>query len=145
MSTKSVITDLVQTLEDGRKGFADAAKKLADDGNQQLATTFERFATQRQELSTELRRVAAQQGISLDESGSIAGSLHRGWIGLKDALTGDSAESIVSAAKSGEDHAVSEYDKALDDDDLPADVRTTVSDQRTTIRSTRDSLESMTS
>lgn len=145
MSTKSVITDLVQTLEDGRKGFQDAARKLADDGNQQVASRFEELAAQRSGFSDELRTFATQNGIDIDEGGSIAGSLHRSWVGLKDALTGSDADAIVSAAESGEKHAVKEYDKALEQDDLPTALRSTVSRQQDSIRSTHSTLQSMSS
>lgn len=138
MSTESTIKDLVQTLEDGRKGFADAADKLATDGNAQLAGEFQQFAEQRQRFSAELRTVATANGVVLEEDGSIAGAVHRGWIALKDALTGDDATAIAAAAKSGEDHAVSEYEKALDGDSLPSDVSTLVKRQAEEIRTVRD-------
>ena len=137
MSTESTIQDLVQTLEDGRKGFADAADKLADDGNTQLADEFRQFAEQRQRFSSELRTVATGAGVTIDEDGSIAGALHRGWISLKDALTGDDAQAIAAAAKSGEEHAVSEYEKALDGE-LPGEVATLVKRQAEEIRTVRD-------
>lgn len=143
MSTKSVIKDLVQTLEDGRKGFSDAADKLAEDGNAALASRFQAFAEQRQRFSAELRTAANKMGVQLDEDGSIAGALHRGWIGLKDALTGDDADSIVSAAETGENHAVEEYEKALEDDDLPADIAPTVRRQADEIRSVRDEVSTL--
>ncbi len=144
MSTESTIKDLVQTLEDGRKGFADAAAKLADDGNTQLATEFTQFAEQRQRFSSELRTVAASAGVEFDEDGSVAGALHRGWIALKDALTGDDPDAIVNAAETGEEHAVSEYEKALDRGELPSDVAMLVKRQAEEIRTVRDRLAALT-
>ena len=139
----NTIKDLVQTLEDGRKGFSDAADKLADDGNAALASRFQSFAEQRQRFSAELRTAATEAGEPLDEDGSIAGALHRGWISLKDALTGDDADSIVAAAETGENHAVKEYEKALEDDDLPPAVRGVVQRQANEIRSVRDEVASI--
>lgn len=143
MSNHSTIKDLVQTLEDGRKGYADAADSLADDGNAQLAEQFREYAQQRAQFADELRTAATKTGESIDEDGSIAGALHRGWISMKDALTGDSAEAVVKAAESGEEHAVSEYDKALEDDDLEADVRTLVKRQRDQIHAARQRLQEL--
>lgn len=145
MSTESTIKDLVQTLEDGRKGFADAAKKLADDGNTELAAEFHRFAQQRQQFSAELRTAAHTHGIQFDEEGSIAGALHRGWIALKDAMTGDDPAAIVNAALTGEDHAVSEYDEALGGGSLPSDVSTLVKRQAEEIRTVRDRVATLAS
>ena len=40
MSNDAAVTkDLIQTLEDGREGFATGAEKLAADGETDLATT----------------------------------------------------------------------------------------------------------
>ena len=143
MSNHSVIKDLVQTLEDGRKGFGDAADSLADDGNTQLADQFRGYAQQRAKFADELRTAATEAGESIDEDGSIAGALHRGWISMKDALTGDSAEAVVKAAESGEEHAVKEYDKALEDDDLDASVRTLVERQRDEIRTAHQRVQEL--
>lgn len=139
----NVIKDLVQTLEDGRKGFSDAADKLADDGNAALARRFREYAEQRQRFSAELRSAAIDAGLDVHEEGSVAGALHRGWIGLKDALTGSDADVIVNAAQTGEDHAVEEYEKALDDGDLPAGMAETVRRQAEEIRSVRDEVAAM--
>lgn len=145
MSTNAVIKDLVQTLEDGRKGFTDAAGRLADDGRADLARRFEQFAEQRERFSAELRAACADAGVSIEEDGSIGGALHRGWIGLKDALTGDDAEAVVTAAETGEEHAVKEYDKALEDDDLPETLAETVRRQAAEIRSARDEVAALSS
>ncbi len=139
------MTDLVQTLEDGRKGFADSSDKLAQDGNASVAGTFASLADQRARFSAELRTAAQRSGLSIEPSGSLAGAMHRGWIGLKDAMTGDDADAIVNAALSGEDHAVTEFEKALEGGDLPTDVETTVRTQLATIKTTKSQLESLTS
>ncbi len=117
MSTDAKVTkDLMQTLEDGRKGFADAADKLADTDRADLAPRFREFSEQRASMYAELDRLAAAYGDDLDEDGSAAAALHRGWMSLKDALTGSSADGVLDAAEQGEDHAVSDYRDALDKD-----------------------------
>jgi uncharacterized protein (TIGR02284 family) len=52
----------------------------------------------------------------VDESGSAAAVLHRGWILLKDALTGDDGGGVLGAVATGENHEVSEFEKALQQD-----------------------------
>lgn len=138
-----VIKDLVQTLEDGRKGFADAADKLADDGRANLAETFRGYSRQRAEFAQQLRAAAAEARSDFDEDGSIAGALHRGWISLKDALTGDDVDAIINAAITGEEHAVDEFEDALADDDLPTTLSSTVSRQAENIRQVRDRLRQL--
>jgi uncharacterized protein (TIGR02284 family) len=130
MSTSTdekVTTDLIQTLKDGQKGFADAAERLAESDRADLAPTFAELSAQRAEFARELETMAAAYGDDIDESGSIAGAIHRGWIGLKDAVTGSSAGAIIDAAVTGEEHAVAEFEKALEEkisDGLRAKVQT---------------------
>jgi len=120
MSTDAKVTkNLMQTVEDGRNGFADAADKLADTDRPDLAPRFRDFSEQRSAMYSELENLAAKYGDDLDEDGTVAAALHRGWMSLKDVLAGESADGVLDAAAQGEDHAVSEYRKALDEELSP--------------------------
>lgn len=134
----SVIEDLVETLEDGRKGFSEAAEKLSEDGHTQLAEQMREFSDQRARFSNELREMARSAGAELDEEGSAAGALHRGWMDLKAALTGDDPHAILAAAEAGEDHAVGEYEDALEDDGLSGEFRDLVVRQADEVRRAHD-------
>lgn len=109
----AVTKDLVETLEDGKEGFAKGAEKLESSGNTREAAVFTQLSEQRNAFSAELRKLAQANGENVDESGSLAGKLHRGWMTLKDALAGSEPDGVLEAAEQGEDHAVDEYDKAL--------------------------------
>ncbi len=134
----NVIEDLVETLEDGRKGFSDAAEKLREGGHTQLAEQMMEFSDQRARFSNELREMARSAGAELDEEGSAAGALHRGWMDLKAALTGDDAHAILAAAETGEDHAVGEYDDALQEDGLSGQLRELIARQADEVRRAHD-------
>lgn len=134
----SVIEDLVETLEDGKKGFREAAEKLREDGHSQLAEQMTEFSDQRARFSNELRELARSAGAELDEEGSAAGALHRGWMDLKAALTGDDPHAILAAAEAGEDHAVGEYDDALEGEGLSGQLRDLVAKQAVEVRQTHD-------
>ena len=123
-----VLEDLLETLEDGKKGFTQTAEKLTEANRDDLAGRMREFADQRSSFGAEIRTLASQLGIELDESGSMAGALHRGWISLKDALASDEPAAVLAAAETGEDHAKDEFTKALDED-LPGDVRTLIARQ----------------
>lgn len=112
-SDVSVTKDLVETLEDGKEGFAKGAEKLESSDNTREAGVFRRLSEQRTAFSAELRKLAQVNGEDVEESGSLAGKLHRGWMSLKDALAGSDPDGVLEAAEQGEDHAVGEYDKAL--------------------------------
>lgn len=134
MSTDTdILTDLVETLEDGRKGFSQAADKMGDDGHTNLASTFTELSQQRSQFASELRRLSGDDD-TYEEDGSAAAALHRGWMSMKDALTGTDPEGVIGAAETGEEHAVQEYKKALDNDDLSGQARTVVERQYADIR-----------
>jgi uncharacterized protein (TIGR02284 family) len=116
---KQVAKELVETLKDGERGFASAAEKLRDGDHSEWATTLQRLSDQRGGFLREIVAMGHDYGEDVDESGTVAGRLHRGWISLKDALTGDNPGAVLKAALTGEDHAVSEYEKALQQDLSP--------------------------
>src|SRR5690606_27428727 len=98
-TTAAVLEDLIETLEDGRKGFEQAAERIENSDEPSIAIDLRRFSQERAEFSVELREVATRYGFEIDEEGSMAGSLHRGWLSLKDALTGDDPKAVLEAAE----------------------------------------------
>lgn len=139
---KSVAKELVETLKDGEKGFASAAEHLKDGDHRDRAATLQRLSEQRAGFQREIVALGEDYGDDVDESGTLAASLHRGWISLKDALSGDDADGILKAALTGEDHAVSEYEKALQQD-LSAGFREVVSRQHNAVLAARDEVKAL--
>src|SRR4051794_4712053 len=139
-----VSKDLVETLRDGEEGFAKAAEKLADSDSPEIAVTFRRFSQQRAQFATELEELAKDYGDDVEESGSATGAVHRGWISVKDALTGSSPDAVLKAAQTGEDHAVSEYEKARDAA-LSDGLRTVVDRQYRDVVAARDEVATLAS
>lgn len=137
-----VLEDLIQTLEDGKKGFSEAAEKLSANGRADLAARMREYSEQREAFSNELRSVAAQEGLTIEEEGSVAGALHRGWMSLKEALTSDEAGAILSAAENGEDHAKAEYADALDEE-LPEGVRSVIARQASAVLAAHDEVRAL--
>ena len=139
---EKVAKDLVETLKDGERGFAAAAEKLRDSDRAEWATTLQRLSEQRAGFHREIVEMGHQYGDDVDESGSVAATLHRGWISLKDALTGDDAGSVLGAAVTGEDHAVTEYEKA-EKADLSDGFRAVVSRQHAAIVAARNEVKAL--
>ncbi len=143
MSTDAAVTkDLIQTLEDGKEGFAKGAEKLADSDRPELATAFRQNSQQRERFATDLQEMAKGYGDQIDDSGTVAGTLHRGWMSLKDALTGSGPDGVLDAAEQGEDHALKEYDKALKADISP-ELRTVVERQRADVQAAHDQVKAL--
>ena len=143
MSNDATVTkDLIETLEDGKEGFAKGAEKLAASNSPEFAATFRRFSDQRASFSSELRGLAQSHGDDIDEGGSLAGTLHRGWMSLKDALAGSDPDGVLDAAEQGEDHAVDEYHKALQEDISP-ELRVVVERQFTLVKAAHDEVRAL--
>jgi len=134
--------ELVETLKDGEKGFADAAEKLRDSEHSEWATVLHRLSEQRAGFHREIVALGEGYGDDVDKGGSIAATMHRGWTSLKDSLTGDDAEAVLKSAATGEDHAVKEYDDALKQD-LSAGFREVVQRQQAAVVAARDEIKAL--
>lgn len=140
--TDAVLRDLMQILVDGEKGFGKAADALAEDGHTELASRMKDFAEQRQRLSMELQEAASEYATISDVAGTTTGGLHRAWMGLADALTGDDPHAVLAAAERGEDRAKTAYDKVLNED-LPEDLKEIISRQATEVISAHDEVRDL--
>ncbi len=142
--TKSRIKDLVETLEDGANGFRQVSEKLAGEGHADISGRMNSFGEQRERFAAELRDYSKSTlGEEIEERGSVAGALHRGWIALADALTGDDPHAVLAAAEAGEDHAVSEYEDALDDESLSGELLDMITRQAGEVRSAHNEVRSL--
>ena len=135
---ETTVKELIKTLEDGRDGFAKAAERLETDSAGDVARRFREFSEQRGAMADELRRCARLEGYEIPQGGTVAGAVHRGWIAVKDMLTGDDASAVISAAEQGEDHAKSKFRDALSDQSLSPEVRAVVQEQATQVNTAHD-------
>lgn len=143
MSTDRRVTkDLIKTLEDGKEGFARAADKLAESDRPDLSTKMRAFSDQRARFAAELEQIAATYGDDVDEDGSMAGAIHRGWMAVKDAIAGSDPQGVLDAAEQGEDHAVSEYRDALDADISPS-LRVVIERQYAEVQQAHDQVKAL--
>ncbi len=113
---ETVAKDLVQTLKDGQEGYRTAAERLSGDEHDAWAQTMAKLAQQRAGFADEIVQLGHEYGDDVDRGGSAVAAVHRGWLSLKDAVTGDDPQGVLGAAVTGEDHSVSEYEKALEAD-----------------------------
>jgi uncharacterized protein (TIGR02284 family) len=128
----SVIEDLIEINNDGNHGYKTAAENIE---NPEYRSLFQSFAQQRAQFAAELEREAHQMGRDPDAGESISGSLHRGWINIKSAVTGGSSDAILGECETGDKAAVETYEKALADNDvrLPSNVENLVRNQHQAI------------
>jgi uncharacterized protein (TIGR02284 family) len=131
----STLNNLIETCKDGQEGFRNAAENVKDS---ELKAVFNRYAQERGQFATELQAQVRRLGGDPEKSGSMAGSLHRGWMNVKAAVTGGSEAAILNAAESGEDTAKRAYEEALRVGSLPADVRSIVETQARRVKDAHD-------
>ena len=142
-ATTALLNELVETLKDGQKGYADAMTDVEDSS---LKDTFKKYAAQRSEYITEIEDQMFKLNLKPDESGSVTGTVHRAWIDLKAALTSKDNKAVLNECERGEDYAVKSYQTALKASDLPGNLKSVIEKQyqgvqeaHNTIRSLRDS------
>jgi uncharacterized protein (TIGR02284 family) len=122
---RSTLNDLIETCKDGEEGFRASARNLKD---AELRRFFLASALQRTQFAGALQAEVILTGADPVRSGSTAGAIHRGWLGLKSALAGENDLSILEEAERSEEAAVENYREALDKD-LPAELRGIIEEQ----------------
>ena len=135
----STINNLIETCKDGQEGFQQAAEGVQ---SSQLKTLFYEFGQQRARFAGELQGLVRELGGDPETSSSTAGALHRGWINIKSAITGQDDEAILNECERGEDVAKGAYKDALEEN-LPANVMTMVQDQYTEIQAAHDQVKAL--
>ena len=121
----SVLNDLIETSKDGVNGFRTAADAVKDpDAKAVFLSRVQLIERAIGELQAEVLRLGGDP----ETKGSVAATLHRGWIDLKSAVTGKDDAAIITECERGEEVAVKNYEGALEKD-LPAHVRDLVERQ----------------
>lgn len=121
----STLNNLIQTCRDGQEGFQAAAAGVRSEA---LREVFYEYSRQRASFAGELQDEVRRMGGEPAEAGSVTGSLHRGWMGLRTALTGEDEQAVLAECERGEDSALAAYRAALGVD-MPASVRSLVERQ----------------
>ena len=131
---EKVLLDVISSLYDGQKGFADIGEHLKDDTLKRyfLAESLKR-ANYRAELENELHRAGMAD---VKEGGSVSGAIHRTWGDLK-AKLGGGDHTLLETAEAGEDVAKKAYKDALEKP-LPDPIRRLLTEQSAHIQTSHD-------
>jgi uncharacterized protein (TIGR02284 family) len=135
----STLNNLIETCRDGQNGFQTAAEGVK---NSELKTLFGKYSQQRASFVGELQDEVRRLGGDPENTGSVAATLHRGWINIKSAITGEDEGAVISECERGEDSAVRNYKDALGAD-LPANVRSVIERQAAQVREAHDRIRSL--
>jgi uncharacterized protein (TIGR02284 family) len=135
----STLNSLIETCRDGQDGFKTAAEGV---NNAELKELFYSYSQQRAGFVGELQDEVRRLGGEPDTTGSVTASLHRGWMGLRAALTGGDEASVLAECERGEVAAMSNY-RAAFNVDLPASVRQMVERQFAEIKEAHNHIRNL--
>jgi uncharacterized protein (TIGR02284 family) len=138
-SAVSTLNNLIETCKDGENGFRTAADGVK---NSELKTLFLTYSQQRAQFAAELQAEVRTLGGDPENTGSVAATLHRGWINIKSAVTGEDEGAVISECERGEDSAVSNYKEALNEN-LPANLQSIIQRQFTAVKEAHDCIRAL--
>jgi len=134
MNTTGTLNHLIEICKDGEDGFRESG---ANAKHSELTTLFGNYSQQRATFAAELHELVNELGEEPETTGSTAAAAHRGWIGLKSAVTNGSDHAILVECERGEDHAVAAYRTALEEE-LPPYIQSVVAAQSAGVQSAHD-------
>ncbi len=128
--TIETLNELIETAKDGEYGFLSSAEYVR---SPEVRKLFARRADECRQAAMELQILVVALGGEAEDDGSTTGTVHRGWMAIKDTLSGYSDRAILEETERGEDSALSSYRKALEKP-LAQEVRTVVEQQLQGVR-----------
>jgi uncharacterized protein (TIGR02284 family) len=131
---RAVLNQLIETCRDGERGFLYATDYVKDT---LVKAIFTEAASQRQRFAADLLPHAQRLGGANESDGTTTAALHRGWMTIKDTLTGHDAKAILREAERGEEAALAAYKDALEGMLTPA-ARDMIERQYEDVRQTLD-------
>ena len=139
-ATQALLNELIETLKDGQKGYADAMTDV-EDAN--LKETFKHYAVQRAGYITEIEDQMFKLNLKPEEESSVTGTIHRAWIDLKAALTSKDNKAVLVECERGEDYAKKAYQTALKAQDLPSNLKSVIEKQYQGVTEAHDKIKSL--
>ena len=141
-ATQTLLNELIETLKDGQKGYADAMTDVKDAS---LKETFKKYSAQRASYITELEDQMFKLDLKPDtnEGSSITGAIHHAWIDLKAALTNQDNHAVLAECERGEDVAKKAYATALKAQDLPAALQAIIEKQAQGVKAAHDEIKAL--
>ena len=141
-ATQTLLNELIKTLKDGQKGYADAMVDVKDAHFKDL---FKKYSAQRASYVTELEDQMFKLDLKPDtnEGSSITGAIHHVWIDLKAAVTGHNNHAILAECERGEDVAKKAYEVAGKAQDLPGALKSIIEKQAEGVKAAHDEIRGL--
>ena len=134
------INSLIRTTIDSADGYREAA----DDATASTyATLFRSRANERDEIAARLQEFVTARGGEAVTGGSVSAGLHRAFLNLKDAVTGNDDAAVIAEVERGEDHIKAKFESARADSALSGDARALVDSSYVTVRQGHDQMRDL--
>ncbi|WP_151088433.1 ferritin-like domain-containing protein [Hymenobacter baengnokdamensis] len=131
------LTDILNLNRTSVKGYQEAAEEVK---SPELKAKLGEFSQQRAHFVADLEGYAKQYGMETKHDTTVesvatdaAAAVHRGWINIKSAITGQSDSAVLEAAETGEATALKAYETVLASTDVPAGAKTVFQQQHDAI------------
>ncbi|WP_367849516.1 PA2169 family four-helix-bundle protein [Rhodoferax sp. WC2427] len=137
----ATLNDLIETCYDGEYGFKACMERTKTPSLQAVfAERMRDCGRSAAELASEVVRL----GGTPEDSGTVGGTMHRGWVAVRDMLTSDDGNDLamLEECERGEDIALGSYRKALKKA-LPLDIRSLVERQMLGVQQNHDTIKAM--
>jgi uncharacterized protein (TIGR02284 family) len=131
------LNDLAECCKDGEYGFRACAEQAK---RSDLKSVFLQRADDCRGAAQELYEQIRSLGGDVDESGSVAGAMHRGWVAVKATLSTYDDKAVLEECERGEDNAMARYRKALKQP-LPAGIKLIVERQMQGVQRNHDQIK----
>jgi uncharacterized protein (TIGR02284 family) len=138
-SERAVLNHLIETCKDAERGFRHVAEHATDPA---IKSLFLDIASQRERFAADLLPHAQRLGGANAANGTTAGTLHRTWIDLRNAISRGDPVAAIHEAERGEHFSRGVYENALDGM-LPPTARELVEMQYAELRKTAERLREL--
>lgn len=133
----STLNSLIATTLDSVEGYTEAA---SDSESGRFGSLFTARAGERRVVATNLQAEVTRLGGEPSQGGTALGGVHRMFLNLKAAVTGQDAQAIVNEVEAGEDHIKAKYEDALKDAELSQPVRAAIEAGYKSVREGHDQM-----
>ena len=138
-TTTALLNSLIEMCHDGHRGYQAAAQQA---GSMELKRLLGKFALERRMFAEELGRKIDRKTGTPHNHGTVAGALHRGYIGLMGNIRDLSPAEVLSECARGEEVCVRRFEEVLKSG-LPEDTAQLVTAQLRHVAEARDRMREL--
>ena len=126
------LNGLVKINNDRMTGYQQVATEIDDTS---LRVVFENMVNESVNFAENLGAYVRDFGGTPVTGGTLAGTIHQGWINVKDALVGNNREAMLESCEFGDKAAIEAYETALATDAITqnSELKTVLNGQKSSI------------